>query len=276
MLLESAAQEQNDLAEALLPKAEQLDAVIAALFLEVLRDQRRDEGGEIFFGLVVLVVTALALVYDNALLACGRLLFGHALYDPAAAELFKAVSQPRFVLHAAVTPFLLVSTTEIATWRRAGSEPAHHHGLWFACLAVSAGISALSLVHHFQQPYLVLCQGSEHPKAPAGSLDKHILHCSPAVLRRNPDPRSRLVATLYMALPAVFTCLFSASAGLFMTFARNTNHCQKIAGRWLVAGSLSGIFFNAGPPWISKFTGNLGEVLLLASYLLAWLKLLDM
>lgn len=94
--------------------------------------QWRRAGG---LGLVLLMAVLAGICYDTLLLASGSLI--------ETGPLLRALSWPRFVLHALLTPLLLVAVVDLA--QRSGLPWAQEHSVWLAVWALTAGLIALGI-----------------------------------------------------------------------------------------------------------------------------------
>ena len=84
----------------------------------------------------ITIFTAIALVYDNGLLALGRTIVANPVKEHFA--MLSALSQPRFFAHAFLTPLLALQATRLG--ERAGAT-------WLAKGTTTHMVVSLSLIH---------------------------------------------------------------------------------------------------------------------------------
>ena len=228
-------------------------------------------GGFDSYGSVIVIAIAIALVWDNGLLALGSTLFPEAANSRSRdfAKLV-ALSQPRFFAHALLTPLLALQATRLGqragvTWLATGSTAERAVGLIACCLSI------FGTMHHARHQSLVLKR--PHPKEPKGSWMRSIVS---ATLAETPP-----ITLAWMIGPAVLVCLWTMCVGISIArvygelreLAAITTHFHgplgDVAGRWLWVCALIELLSNAGPPWVMALTGNAGEVVLLAGFVAA-------
>ena len=231
-------------------------------------------GGHLFVTLI-----ALALVWDNAVLGLGRRFFPKAAIDEKSSDFqwLSTLSQPRFIAHALLTPFLAVPAVELGG--RAGVAwltPRIAMNIHTFC----HGISLLGVLHHFYEPRLV--PRKPHPKEPKGSWMRQIVSVTLATLQdKDISPTAKSLTLLLMIGPAVLVCLLTLAIGASIAaIGQQTANVTSVggaatlllAGRCLWISAVLELLSNGGPPWTMAITGNAGEVILLAGFVAAdWL-----
>lgn len=224
-------------------------------------------------GQALVAVIALGLAYDNFICAVGAKLFPtltaamlrgapeSRFCRRAARELehLRRLNEPRFLMHAVLTPLLGLRTMQLA--RRAGLErfPAAGDA---GSLAAVAAAAAVGLAHHMRVPRIALQH--PHPREPASSWMRGVLCCT-----RGDSSAGSLVI---MICPAVCVCLATIAAGARIA-AEHPPGSTARAGHLLCSAALVELASNAGPPWVSKITGAAGEVVLMAGFVAADLML---
>mmetsp|Transcript_127284 Transcript_127284/g.283823 ORF Transcript_127284/g.283823 Transcript_127284/m.283823 type:complete len:275 (+) Transcript_127284:53-877(+) len=209
-------------------------------------------------GTVFVVLIALALVWDNGLLVLGRRIYSKP-YRAEDYRMLAFLSQPRFICHALLTPFLAVQAAYLGsrggvTWL----TPAAIWAVWIVCSLFSLAGTA----HHYFDPHLTLRR--PHPKEPKGSWMRSITSMTLASLSDESASKGMTMALLIG--PAVLVCIFTIVVGASM----GGTAVSLRAGRWLWVTSVIELLSNAGPPWTMQITGNAGEVILLLGYLMAF------
>ena len=208
--------------------------------------------GDIKPGSAIVFLIALALVFDNGIIALGRVLFPDAA---SPRSLLYPWSQIRFYAHATLTPLLAVQASSIG--HRAGvpwlTSQESLQSVWF----ISGLLSVLGTAHHARHPKLVLKQ--PHPKEPKGTWMRQIVQATLA--------DSSPMTLALMIGPAVLVCIFTMVVGVAMTSQEADG--AALAGKCLWVTALCELLSNAGPPWVMQLTGNAGEVVLLSGYVAA-------
>jgi hypothetical protein len=95
--------------------------------------QWRRAGG---LGLALLAAVLVGICYDTLLIASGRLI--------EAGPLLRTLNWPRFLLHALLTPLLLVAVVDLA--RRCALPWAQQRSVWIAVWALTVSLIALGIV----------------------------------------------------------------------------------------------------------------------------------
>ena len=224
-------------------------------------------------GQALVAVIALGLAYDNLICAVGARLFPtltaamlrgapeSRFCRHAACELehLRRLNEPRFLMHAVLTPLLGLRTMQLA--RRAGLErfPAAGDARSLAAVAAAA---AVGLAHHMRMPRIAL----QHPppREPASSWMRGVLCCTRG--------DSSVGSLVIMIGPAVCVCLATIAAGARIA-AEHPPGSTARAGHLMWAAALVELASNAGPPWVSKISGAAGEVVLMAGFVAADLML---
>lgn len=201
-------------------------------------------------GSAIVFLIALALVFDNGIIALGRVLFPDAA---SPRSLILPLSQIRFYAHAVLTPLLAVQASSIG--RRAGVPWLMGEGFW---IWLFFGLLAFfGTAHHARHAKLVLKQ--PHPKEPKGSWMRQIVQATLA------DSSPTTIA--FMVGPAVLVCIFTMIVGVSMRSQEAKG--AVAAGDCLWIAALIELLSNAGPPWVMQLTGNAGEVVLLGGFVAA-------
>ena len=219
-------------------------------------------------GSLIVVLIAVALVWDNGLIGCGRRICNKdASSSSREFRRLAMLSQPRFIAHAVLTPFLAVSALELG--ERAGVSWVTTTSVWRVC----SGLSLIGLVHHLLHPRLTLRHA--HPKEPKGSWMRPVVSMTIASLADDAAATTAAQKGITLALmigPAVLVCVFTLAIGASIVQLPTATPASLAAGRWLWICSLIELLSNAGPPWTMAITGNAGEVVLLAGFVAAdWL-----
>ena len=207
--------------------------------------------------LSIVLAIAIALIYDNGLLSLGRTLFPDASSSSAALRALCQASQPRFILHALLTPLLIMQTATLGAraglrWLLPGTMACN------AASVVSVALALVGTVHHLMDPELVLRQPSKNE--PKDAIIRQIVSVTPA--------RPNL---LLLAGPAVLVVLWTIVVGACVAYTAAVPGVRA-AGHWLWATSVLELLSNAGPPWTMQLTGNAGEVVLVVGFVVAqWL-----
>lgn len=223
-------------------------------------------------GLVVLITLCLA--YDNFVCGIGAKMFPtltvamlrgtpeESFCERAAAELesLRQMNEPRFLMHAVLTPLLGMRPLQLA--RRAGLD-CFPPGEDASCLALFAAVAAVGLVHHLRSPRIQLQH--PHPREPESSWMRGVLCCTRG--------DSSIGSLTIMIGPAIGVCLMTIVVGVCIADSARAAQLTARAGHVLWVTSAVEIVSNAGPPWISKITGAAGEVVLMAGFVAADLML---
>jgi len=208
-------------------------------------------GGDV--GSAIVVAIAIALVWDNGLIALGRTLFPRAA-DPNSRDCARliAFSQPRFFGHAFLTPLLAVQASRLGS--RAGIDWLKQGSVTSSIVLLIAGcLSFLGTLHHLRHPSLVFKR--PHALEPKGSWMRSIV--SATLAETSPTTLAWMIG------PAVLVCLWTFCVGASMA------KLHIAAGHWLWVSAVVELLSNAGPPWVMALTGNAGEVVLLGGFVAA-------
>mmetsp|Transcript_25619 Transcript_25619/g.52159 ORF Transcript_25619/g.52159 Transcript_25619/m.52159 type:complete len:268 (+) Transcript_25619:229-1032(+) len=212
-------------------------------------------GASTFIGTWLVSATAMGLVWDNAILGAGRWLCPRAESDKTERELLSTLSQPRFILHAFLTPLLAVETAELG--QRAGVSWIGN-GTVITAFIVSGVVSAYGTWHHFMHPALEIKKPV--PKQPVDAWAGHVLSMTTA--------GGRDAATLGLKIgPAVCLVIWTLIVGVSMM--GSTQPTVARAGSWLKWTSVLELLSNGGPPWTMMFSGNCGEIFFLLGFIVA-------
>ena len=200
------------------------------------------------FGAKALNFVLRAVAWDNLIICIGSLFFSDAITNQTKYRVLKVLSYPRFIFHAVGVPFLLVTTAEIG--EAAGISWLQNDLLQKLILVVSAAVAVISRVRFMKSPGIDLGSADDSP---------------PDALKRDLTWFTYRETSFLYVVPSLVVSLFNLIVGV----AGLNSAASHDAGIWLIVSVVGVIAGNAMPSHIMRFTGNLGEVVMLACMVMA-------
>ena len=178
------------------------------------------------------------------------------------------LSEPRFVLHALLTP--LLAAEALLLGRRAGAPWLAAPDLPLLAYASTGIIGILGLTHHLTVSRDKVSLLMPHTREPHWSWMRGLVACTcadsatPATLVVMLGPAiCTCVVAIGVGIDAVLRCQRRAEMALGSDDDVDTRVCIR-AGHVLWITAALELLSNAGPPWTAKLTGAVGECILIA------------
>ena len=197
-------------------------------------------------GTWALIMTTLAVAYDNLIIGLGKPLFPQARTNTAQHDLLRHLSFPRFTAHAVFVPFLYATTAELG--QVCGVEWLQGAGIQTAVLVAATVLGVVSRVRFVNSSGIILADQSDDPDVPEDAWERNLLWFT-----------YEDVSVLYI-LPAIVLALANLVVGI-QAFQQGTDHTSTAA--WLIVSAVAVLYGNAKPSYVARFTGNLAEVVML-------------
>jgi len=190
-------------------------------------------------GAIFVAFISFSLTFDNGMIAYGA--------DIGPGELLISLSKPRFYLHAAFTPFLMLVAWLLA--ERAGLAFTRKRALYFAIWALVLGMSALGI-------YVDLAGGLELQVACLGDTLRYTASAPPQQFC-SPDQVS--LPSHGPPIPSIVTVIVSIAIGAALW--------RSAGWPWLLLSAVF-MFAAAGAPQanLGPTIGNFGEIVLQAGF----------
>jgi hypothetical protein len=212
-------------------------ATLGKLFFDI-----QGSGLEMTIGMWALLLTTAAVGYDNLIIGLGALFFGDAESNEKTYNTLKIISYPRFTAHAVLVPFLYITGAEIG--KSIGVEWLQSDSIQTLMVAAAATLALLSRVRFANSPGIDLSDTGDSE----GTWEKNLLWFT----YKNPE-------FLYV-VPSIILALFNLAVGV-AAFGGE----ERIAAIWMIVSAVAVLYGNAKASYITRFTGNLGEVVMLWS-----------
>jgi hypothetical protein len=212
-------------------------ATLGKLFFDI-----QGSGLEMTIGMWALLLTTAAVGYDNLIIGLGAPFFGDAESNKKTYNTLKIISYPRFTAHAVLVPFLYTTGAEIG--KSIGVEWLQSDSIQTLMVAAAATLGVLSRVRFVNSPGIDLSDTSDSE----GTWEKNLIWFT----YKNPE-------ILYV-IPSIILALFNLAVGV-AAFGGE----ERTAAIWMIVSAIAVLYGNAKASYITRFTGNLGEVVMLWS-----------
>lgn len=192
-------------------------------------------------GIWSLFFTTIAVGWDNFIIGLGKPFFSDAETNEEQYNILKTLSFPRFTAHAVLVPFLYTTGAEIG--KAAGVEWLQGDFLQTALIVAAAAVGIISRVRFVQSSGIEIADTSDSPPE---ALENQLLWFT----YKEPE-------FLYI-VPSIILSIFNLAIGV-AAFGGEFN----AAAIWMVVSGVSVLYGNAKPSYVTRFTGNLAEVVML-------------
>ena len=235
--LHATAVDQDE--KSLLPSAVFLAsaAALAKLFFDI-----EAANFEMTPGIWALLLTTVAVGYDNFIIGLGAPLFSDVETNTQKYNVLKALSFPRFTAHAVFVPFLYATAAEIG--KAAGIEWLEGDTIQTLILAAAAVLGVVSRVNFVNSTGIDLADTSD---SPPDAWERSLIWFT-----------YKDVSFIYI-IPAIVLALWNLVVG---AVAWKTGQ-DPTASAFLVASAVAVLYGNSKPSYVMRFTGNLAEVVML-------------
>jgi len=192
-------------------------------------------------GIWSLFFTTIAVGYDNFIIGLGKPFFSDAETNKKQFDLLKVLSYPRFTAHAVLVPFLYTTGAEIG--RAVGISWLEGDFIQTLLIVAAAALGIISRVRFVNSPGIEIADTSD---SPADALENDLLWFT----YKEPE-------FLYI-VPSIILSLFNLGIGV----AAFGGEFRGVA-IWMIISGVSVLYGNAKPSYVTRFTGNLAEVVML-------------
>jgi len=179
-----------------------------------------------------------ALIWDNMIISIGSFFFKDIETNPTKLKILKALSYPRFTLHAVGIPFQCVTIAEMG--KAAGVGFLQSNFVQAAVIAVAAVVAVLDRKKFADSPGITPTTFDDSP------FD---------ALERDLTKFSYVKPEFAYVIPAIILALSNLVVGIA---AMKVGTAPKLA-KWMIFAGASALVGNALPGAINTFSGNLGE-----------------
>ncbi len=194
-------------------------------------------------GIWSLFFTTTAVGWDNFIIGLGKPFFADAETNNRQYDILKVLSYPRFTAHAVLVPFLYTTGAEIG--KAVGVEWLQGDFVQTIFIVAAAVLGIISRIRFVQSSGIEIADTSD---SPADALENDLLWFT----YKEPE-------FLYI-VPSIVLSIFNLVIGVSAFFGGGE---FQSAGLWMLISGVSVLYGNAKPSYVTRFTGNLAEVVML-------------
>lgn len=182
-----------------------------------------------------------ALIYDNIAITIGSLFFRNVKENSTKYKILKAISYPRFTLHAVAVPFQCVTICEMGKF--AGVGFLQNDLFRIAAVVVATVVAIVDRKRFVDSPGITL---TTYEGSPLDALERDMVKFTYKEFN------------IAFLLPVIVLSLWTLGVGI----ATRGAHVSTALGNWMVFAAVGAIAGNALPGPMKTFSGNFGEIML--------------
>jgi len=194
-------------------------------------------------GIYALLFTTIAICWDNFIIGIGQPLFADVEANEEKFNLLKNLSFPRFTAHAVFLPFLYATVAEIG--KAMGIEWLQSDLVQNGVIVAAAVLAVVSRTRFVNSEGIMLKDTSDSPPE---AWERSLVWFT----YKEPD--------FSYVLPAIVLSLLNLAVGI-----AGVSGDYRNAAIWMIVSAVSVLYGSAKPSYIMRFSGQLGEVVMMWS-----------